>query len=180
MYDFYYNVLKKKYCDKIKLLFTDTDSLTVEVETEDIYDDMNNMKEYYDCSEYPKTHPLHSTENQAVTGKFKDECAGKIINELFGLKSKLYSLTIEGETKEKKTTNGVEKCVIDKTLNFSDYKSILENKTQLIKDMNFIKSKHHKVSTINVSKICLSSFDNKRYILDDGITSLAHGHFLLK
>ena len=45
MHDFYYNVLNNKYGDKIKLLFTDTDSLTCEIETEDVYDDMPNMKE---------------------------------------------------------------------------------------------------------------------------------------
>ena len=60
MYDFYYNVLKNKYGDKIKLLFTDTDSLCLEVETEDIYDDMLNMKEYFDCSECPKYHKIYS------------------------------------------------------------------------------------------------------------------------
>ena len=37
MYDFYYNYIKKKYNDKAKLLFTDTDSLTNEIETEDVY-----------------------------------------------------------------------------------------------------------------------------------------------
>ena len=60
MYDFYFNVMKKKYNDKIKLLFTDTDSLTVEVETEDIYEDMKGMKQYFDFSEYPKDHQLYN------------------------------------------------------------------------------------------------------------------------
>ena len=65
MYDFYYNVLKERYGDKIKLLMTDTDSLCVEIETEDVYKDMQEQKEYYDCSEYSKDHFLYSTENQA-------------------------------------------------------------------------------------------------------------------
>ena len=47
MYDFYYNVLQKRYGDKIKLLFTDTDSLCVEIETEDVYKDMQDDKQYY-------------------------------------------------------------------------------------------------------------------------------------
>ena len=37
MYDFHYNYIKKKYNDKAKLLFTDTDSLTHEIETEEIF-----------------------------------------------------------------------------------------------------------------------------------------------
>ena len=39
MYDFHYNYIKKKYEDKSKLLFTDTDSLTYEIEAEDVYQD---------------------------------------------------------------------------------------------------------------------------------------------
>jgi hypothetical protein len=180
MYDFYYNVLVKRYGDKIKLLFTDTDSLCVEIETEDIYKDMQEQKEYYDFSEYKKDHFLYSTENQAVPGKFKDEMGGKIINEFVGLRSKLYSLTVQGEKKEKKIAKGVKRCVINKELTFNDYKNTLENKTQLRKDMNFIKSKLHNVNTIKVNKIVCSCFDNKRYILDDGITSYAYGNKNIK
>ena len=102
MYDFYYNVLKKRYGDKIKLLMTDTDSLCVEIETDDVYEDMVKQKEYYDFSEYPKNHFLYSTENQAVVGKFKDEEKSKIITEFVGLRSKLYTLKVQGKKEEKK------------------------------------------------------------------------------
>ena len=109
MYDFYYNILQKRYGDKMKLLMTDTDSLVVEIETEDVYEDMGNMKEYYDFSEYPKelyeeyeppkymfdsdeyieqrkpnlffNKMIFNSENQAVVGKFKDEFASKIVTE---------------------------------------------------------------------------------------------------
>ena len=45
-----------------------------------------------------------------------------------------------------------------------------------IVEMNSIRSDHHALFTYNINKIGLSAFDNKRYILDDGITTLAHGH----
>ena len=110
MYDFYYNVLQKRYGDKVKLLFTDTDSLCVEIETEDIYMDMQDDKDYYDFTEYPKDYFLYSTENQAVVGKFKDEFSGKIIiiTEFVGLRSKLYSLTVQ-DGKEKEVCKGCKK-----------------------------------------------------------------------
>ena len=44
MYDFHYNTIKKQYEDKAKLLFTDTDSLCYEIETEDLYNDMYRNK----------------------------------------------------------------------------------------------------------------------------------------
>jgi len=60
MYDFFYNHLKKQYGSKCELLYTDTDSLLVEIETEDVYEDMKNNMDLYDTSDYPKDHPLYS------------------------------------------------------------------------------------------------------------------------
>ena len=177
MYDFYYNVLKHRYGDKIKLLFTDTDSLCVEIETKDIYNDMQEQKEYYDCSEYPKDHFLYNTENQAVVGKFKDEEKGKIITEFVGLRSKLYSLTVQEKKDEKKVCKGCKTCGIRKELTFNDYKNTLVNKKQVERKINFIKSSKHNVNTIQVNKVVLSALDNKRYLLDGGITSYAFNHY---
>ena len=59
MYDFHYNYIKKKYNDKAKLLFTDIDSLTYEIETEDEYKDFCTWsdKDKFDNSEYPENFP---------------------------------------------------------------------------------------------------------------------------
>ena len=46
--------------------------------------------------------------------------------------------------------------------------------------MKTIRSNHHVVSSYEINKISLSCFDDKRYILDDGITSYAYGHYLIK
>ena len=55
MYDFHYNNIRKKYGDKAKLLFTDTDSLCYEIKTDDIYEDTWNDRENYDHQTIPAT-----------------------------------------------------------------------------------------------------------------------------
>ena len=41
MYDFYYDYLKPKYDDKVKLCYMDTDSFIIHVLTEDFYEDIS-------------------------------------------------------------------------------------------------------------------------------------------
>ena len=90
----------------------------------------------------------------------------------------LRDLFNEKSHKEKKIGKGIKKCVLDKKIDHDDYDNTLINKTQLVKDMNFIKSTKHQVNTITVkNKICLSCFDNKRFLLNDGITSYAFGSY---
>ena len=94
MFDVHYNYIKKKYGDKAKLLFTDTDSLMYELQTEDFYKDINgDVKDRFDTSDYPPNHPsgISAGCNKKVLGMFKDEVAGKIIDEFVGLRAKLYS-----------------------------------------------------------------------------------------
>ena len=91
MYDFHYNYIKDKYADKAKLLFTDTDSLTYEIESKDVYKDFWNDKDKFDNSDYSESSPYFDKTNKKVIGKFKDEAAGVPICEFVGLRSKMYS-----------------------------------------------------------------------------------------
>ena len=61
MYDFWYNQIKAEYGDKVSLLYTDTDSLLFQVETEDVFADIRASAEEYDVSDYPKDHLCYST-----------------------------------------------------------------------------------------------------------------------
>ena len=93
MYDFNYNYIKRKYGDKTKLLFTDTDSLMYEIQTEDFYEDISaDVKHRFDTSDYPPNHPsgIPSGLNKKVLGMFKDEVGVKVIDEFVGLRTKLY------------------------------------------------------------------------------------------
>ena len=91
MYDLHYNYIKRKYGDRAKLLFTDTDSLTYEIEAEDVYQDIWNDKDKFNNSDYPENSPYYGKTNKKVIGKFKDEAASTPIVEFVGLKSKMYS-----------------------------------------------------------------------------------------
>ena len=108
MYDFHYNIMKKKYGNKIKLLATDTDSTIYEIKTEDMYEDIKNMKEYFDCSEYPENHKCYDETNKKVIGKFKDEVSASIMNEFIGIRSKMYKYSCENG-KSKGTAKGIKK-----------------------------------------------------------------------
>ena len=127
MYEFHYNYIKKKYGDKTKLLFTDTDSLMYEIETEDFYKDISNdVKNRFDTSDYPPNYPsgIPTGCNKKVLGVFKDEAAGRIMEEFVGLRAKLYSYKMfEGE--ESKKCKGIKKSVVKKSITHEDYKNCL-------------------------------------------------------
>jgi len=73
MYGFYYDHLKARYRDCCSLLFTDTDSLCCEIQTDDLYADMGDSLDLYDTSNFAPGHPQYSTSNRRVLGKFKSE-----------------------------------------------------------------------------------------------------------
>ena len=73
-----------QYGGRAELLYTDTDSLVLEVQTEDVYADMACNAYQYDTSNYPRDHPLNSTANKKVLGKMKNECTGTPIAEFVG------------------------------------------------------------------------------------------------
>ena len=127
MYDFHYNLyIKQKYGGGASLLFTDTDSLAYEIDTEDFYEDINpDVERLFDTSNYPANHEsgIKVGTNKKVPGMFKDEAGGKQILEFVGLRAKLYSYRMK-EFEEKKC-KGVKKAVVRKSINFGDYKKCL-------------------------------------------------------
>ena len=94
MYDIFYNHLKAKYGPKCELIYTDTDSLLLSIQTGDVYRDMDHDFDLYDTSNYPKDHPLFSATNKRVLGKIKDECGGEPIAEVVAIRSKMYSVKV--------------------------------------------------------------------------------------
>ena len=179
MYDFHYNYIKPKYENKAKLLFTDTDSFMYEIETEDFYKDISeDVKNRFDTSDYPENHPsgIPTGINKKVLGMFKDEAAGKIIKEFVGLRAKLYSYIMNNGDESKKC-KGIKKQVVESSIKHEDYKTCLTTGKEQLRKQNILRSYEHEVYTEEVNKVALSALDDKRYILSDGIHTLAWGHY---
>ena len=176
MYDFHYNYIKHKYGNKAKLLFTDTDSLTYEIETKDAYADFWKNKDRFDNSDHNKESPFYNAVNKKVIGKFKDESAGIPITEFVGLRSKMYSYVKDNE-QTARTAKGIKKQVIRKDIKHEDHKNVLFNNEQIHHKMKTIRSEKHQLGSYELNKISLSCFDDKRFIHQNGITSYAYGHY---
>ena len=108
--------------------------------------------------------------NKKVIGKMKDEFDGVIVDEFVGLKSKMYSMKkIDG--KDYNTAKGVSIAT-----EFDKFKDVLFNEKIIRHKMKRIQSKKHKLGTYEIDKISLSCFDDKKYVLDDGIYMLVYFH----
>ena len=90
MYDFHYNFIKKNF--DAELLFTDTDSLTYEIKSKNVYEEFFKWKDLFDFSNYLKDSKFFNENNKNVIGKMKDEFGGVTVTEFVGLKSKIHSM----------------------------------------------------------------------------------------
>ena len=168
MYDFHYNFIKKHF--DAELLFTDTDNLAYEIKSEDVYEKIFKNKDLFDLSNYLKNSKIFDPVNEEVIGKMQDVSEGKINDEFFGLKSRMYSMkNIDG--KESNTAKGVNFAT-----EFDEFKDASFNKKVVRRKMRKIKSKKHKIGIYEVNKISLSCFDDKRFLLNDGIHTLLYFH----
>ena len=151
-------------------MFTDTDSLVYEIKDKNVYEQCFKDKYFFDFSGYQKDPVYYDISNKKVLGKMKDEFNGTKISEFIGLKSKMYSL-ISVDDKEANKPKGV-----SKKLRHKEYLDVLFNRKVIKHSMKRIQSKLHEIGTYDVFKISLSCFDDKRYVLDDGINTLAYIH----
>ena len=176
MYEFWYDYMKPKYNDSVKLCYMDTDSFIMNIKTEDFYNDVSNdVEKRFDTSNDEVDRPLPTGKNKKVIGLMKDELGGRIITEFVALRPKTYSYLTD-DFKEDKKAKGTKKCVIKKMIKFDEFKKCLLNGEVELKSQQRFKSKGHDVYTENVNKIALSSNDDKRLIAPDKITSYPYGY----
>jgi hypothetical protein len=187
MYEFVYDYVKPKWKNNVEICGGDTDSLFLHIKTQDFYEDIKpDIEKWFDTSNFSENNKFGLERmNAKVLGKFKIETEDKklnknadnIITEFVGLRAKNYNMKLEvGDNYEYKLAEkGVPKHKKHDEIDI--YKGILFNETQNFVEFNRIGSKRMNVYTIYQKKIALSNFDDKRYILDDGINTLAFGHY---
>lgn len=177
MYEIYYDHLKKIFNDRVRLLYTDTDSLYLQIDSNDVYSDLKiHFSKILDTSNYPSDHVLYSEHNKSKLGCLKNESV-QPIESFIGLKSKMYSYhvrTSENNNIEKIKAKGI-KIKNDKNITFDLFKKVLFGNTYLRHRQHSIISKRHSLFTISNSKIGLSSFYDKKFLIDP-IQSNAYGH----
>ncbi|XP_051167813.1 uncharacterized protein LOC127285718 [Leptopilina boulardi] len=140
------------------------------------WEDMKADIHKYDTSDYPVNNVYGIPQaNKKILGLMKDECSGKIVTEFVGLRSKMYSVRVEDQDFIKKA-KGVKSAVVKKTITFDDYTYCLRNVKMQSRTQYCIRSKLHNVQTLKQTKIALSPYDDKRFLLSNSTDTLAWGH----
>ena len=178
MYQLFYKILKPcPLVKEVRLLGGDTDSFFLGITTQK---DLNfnevgkSLEKYFDTSNYNPTHPLYSIQNKAKLGCFKDETAGKEIDEMILLRPKMYSMKLKECADSIKRAKGISKSIVHK-MKHRSYKKAYKNKTITFVNMTILKSQVHTVKTYTFKKRALSAWEDKRCWIGHN-TSLPHGH----
>ena len=78
MYQFHYDYIKKSG-NKLRLLFSGSDSLIYEIETENVYEDFSKNKKLFDFNNYSAQSKCYDDSNRSVVLKMKNEMGGVAI-----------------------------------------------------------------------------------------------------
>ncbi|KYN09985.1 hypothetical protein ALC57_17889 [Trachymyrmex cornetzi] len=145
------------------------DSLIYRIECEDVYETMKRDIARFDTSDYPADNaygmPLA---NKKVLSLMKDKNNGVLMTEFVELRAKMYAVKVDGK-KDTKKVKGVKSNVVARTITFNDYTRCLNEEIEMTRRQSCIRSnnKLHEVYTISESKIALSPYDDKRYVVSD-------------
>ena len=177
MYNLFYNTLRK--CPLIRqpeLVGGDTDSFFLALHTNKdvrLADVLVALGQFFDSSNYPRDHPLYSAANRAKLGCFKDEAAGKVIEEMILLRPKMYSMKFLGEEQSIKRAKGISRHLVAST-SHQTYRDAFLHQTETRYHMTVLRSQLHSVQTVTFRKRGLSAWEDKRCWLDAN-SSLPHG-----
>lgn len=195
MYNFFYDILQPYFgVDGCRVLYQDTDSFVLSLKTTNIFTDLKNLENNMDFSNVHQSHPLFSEKNKTQLFKFKEEFGLRPISRFCALKAKCYSFEIpcnhvEGMDKlgncrvcKNKITHfsninklkGIQQSTA-RQIHFEKYVNCLKSIYCQRNSVHQITSKAQSISSVFLSKISLSSFDDKRFLLNCGVHSRPYG-----
>ena len=182
MYQLYYkDLIRCPLINRARLCGGDTDSFFLclytspSVRLEDIF---LYFGEKFDSSNYDVNHRLYSITNKARLGCFKDECAGKLLEEMVLLKPKMYSMKFLDSTHHSiRRAKGIQRAVV-RRIEHSDYRNVYYTEKDTNEQITVINSKNHIVETKTFRKRGLSLWEDKRCWINKNL-SLPYGHYSL-
>ena len=74
-------------------------------------------------------------------------------------------------SEQKNTAAGIKECVAKKELNHEKYRRALIEQTDEYVQQTMLRSYKHQVSTIVQQKVGLTAYDDKRFMLEDGVNT---------
>ena len=135
----------------------------------------NAWADRLDSSNYPEDHPLYTTTNKARLGCFKDETAGRDIEEMVCLRPKMFSIRLVDSESGIRGAKGIGRSIV-RRLSHLDYRSAYDNANETSVHMTTIRSTNHTIQTVTFKKRALSAWDDKRCWLGPN-SSVPHGHY---
>ena len=116
IYEIWYDYIKPKYRDNAKLCYMDNEIFIIYIKIEDFYEyTADDVKKWFDTSNYNVGRLLLNGMNKKVIGYFKDELGAKIMKELNSLRPKRYSYLMDDDGKHKKAKGTKKMCNKKKT-----------------------------------------------------------------
>lgn len=164
-----------------KYLYGDTDSLVLLFPVENIDDYMlTDLSEWYDTSNYPADHPLYFSRNKKVPLKFKNEVPPpREVTEIIVESAKMYHISVSDGKHIFKAKGVPESSMVG--VGYGDYLSAIQNErpAQTVQ-FTTISSSNQRLFTETLHKIGISNYEEKVYVLPDGINCLPYGHYSLR
>jgi len=168
MQTFYYEVLQPFYGDRMKMMYTDTDSLVLKIDTEDVKKDIKNMQEWFE-----------SDDTKGLPGVMKIEKDNILEFRAYSPKHYYFIQNLGGKLKVSQAFKGIPSYARGKEMSQEEIKKHLEKSEPIPAKKEYtmmtIRSADHEVELIKVVKV-VNDNDDKRYYIDDYHT-LALGHY---
>ena len=144
IYEFWYDCVKLKYGEKIKLPYMETDSFIVNIKTDNIHKDIiEDVETIFDTSNDQLDHWLK--EKQKNSWINEDELGGKTMTKFVGLRIKTSNYLIDDGSEDKKA-KGTKKWIIKRILIFEIIKTVQKQLNLIKKNIIYKKKKIDKDS----------------------------------